>query len=325
MPEATTNTSDHAGAPPASGAPAAKPLAGADPSARSSAHLDRCPPNRRTFAPPPGTRDGVLAGANWRVQPPAVPVEKHALPHEQARHYPRLRSVAEHPTRWEFPAYLDNPSCAWLQSLKEIYQMPISFPASMSPAAGLQLHALVLNAQPRVVVEVGTFCSVSTHWIAGALAELGGERVIHCFDDFGPVRPGPWRKATMEEGRLDFVRERLSRAGLAHLARFHPGDSPTEITRARAELEREGGVDLAMIDGDHTAPGALQDLWAVEPVLKTGGLVILHDTFPDQCGDHQGPRYIVDYVNDVATGLYQAIDLYLAPLNYGMGVLRRIG
>ncbi|MBL8964437.1 MAG: class I SAM-dependent methyltransferase [Phycisphaeraceae bacterium] len=265
-----------------------------------------------------------MTTTGWRVPAPEIPASKAALPRGELAHFPRIRDE-DHPTRWEFPSYLDNPRCRWLQALKELYEMPIVFPASLSPEAGLMLHSLVRNIRPRVIVEVGTFCSVSTHWMAAALHEIGGNGVIHAFDDFGPIHKGPWRDAEMLQGRREWVEDRLARAGLLDRVVFHPGDSPTQLIRAREELSRCGGVQFAFIDGDHTVAGALQDLWAVEPVLNTGGYVMLHDTYPEQCGGHEGPRHILDHLNAVSAGLYEACELYLSPLNYGMGLLRRIG
>jgi predicted O-methyltransferase YrrM len=273
-------------------------------------------------------------------------------------HFPHLERPEDHPHGWEFPGYLINPSCRWLTALKELYEHPLCFPASLSPEAGLLLHSLVRNARPRVVLEVGTFCSVSTHWIAAALLENGyapgKDAVIHCFDDFGPIHKGPWRDAELLEGRLDFVKERLDKAGLLGFVRFHPGDSSTTIAAAHSELMGAGGVDFAFIDGDHTVPGATADFIVTEPVLNTGGYVVVHDTYPDQCGGHEGPRYVLDHVRTVRSrscepaahtrrtprsaeapeptpdqkplgeGFYDRIDLYLAPLNYGLGLLRRL-
>ncbi len=256
------------------------------------------------------------------VPAPAAPAQKTEIPRDQLQHFPRFDG--NHPTRWDFPAYLDNPGCAWLQCLKELYSMPIIFPASVSPAAGLMLHALVRNLRPKVVVEVGTFLSVSTHWIASALQANGGG-VIHCFDDFGPVHKGPWRDAEMLSGRKEWVQDRLAKAGLLDLVRFHPGDSPSEITKARAELHAAGGVHFAYIDGDHTVRGMTSDFLAVEPVVSTGGYVMVHDIYPDQCGGHEGPRYVLDRYQTIGAGLYEKIELYLSPLNYGMGLMRRIG
>lgn len=263
-----------------------------------------------------------------RVRASGGRVARRRLPvrSDQLQFFPR--HPGPHPSRWEFPSYLDNPRCNWLQALKDLYAQPITFPASLSPEAGLFLHGLIRNVQPRVVVEVGSFVSVSTHWIAAALLEQGrrpGEAFVHCFDDFGPIHKGPWRDEELLEGRLEWVTDRLSRAGLIDYVSLHPGDSSTSVQLAHDLLREQGGVDFAFIDGDHSTPGAVADFHAVEPVLKTGGFVLLHDTFPDECGGHQGPRHILDHIDTLGQGLYEKIDLYLSPLNYGMGLLRRIG
>ncbi len=258
------------------------------------------------------------------LQRPPVVLPKNPLTRQQYKFFPTFAD-RPHPTRWEFPAYLDNPGCRWLQCLKEMYAMPITFPASLSPEAGLMLHSLIRNIRPLAVVEVGSFLSVSTHWIASALQANGDGGVVRCFDDFGPIHKGPWRNDEMLEGRLGWVKDRLTKAGLIDLVRFHPGDSSTEISAARDELAKGGGVDLAYLDGDHSVPGACKDLWAVEPVLNTGGYVLLHDTYPELCGSHDGPRHILDTVNVITQGCYEKCELNLSPLNYGMGLLRRVG
>lgn len=250
---------------------------------------------------------------------------RHPLPRSNLQFFPRFVDYDQHPTRWNFPAYLRTPGVAWLESLRELYDMPIVFPASLSPEAGMMLHALVRNLRPKVAVETGTFLSVSTHWIASALLESGGGARLFCFDDFGPIPPATWRPEGMSEDRLEWVRARLNRAGFADFISLHRGVSWENLRSMHAELRTAGGVDLAFIDGDHTLKGAVEDFLAVEPVLNTGGYVILHDTFPEACGGHEGPRHLLEYVNSFSQGLYEKLDLYLAPLNYGMGILRRIG
>lgn len=262
-------------------------------------------------------------GRPWVIPAPDVPEPKRPIANPELRHYPKL--VGEHPRRWHFPAYLANDSVPWLRSLRDLYENPLAFPASLSPEAGLMLHALVRNTRPRTAVEVGTFVSVSTHWIASALKENGNGATLHCFDDFGPIRKGAWRDAEMLSGREEWVKDRLDRAGLLDRCRLYPGNSPHRLREQREALGAAGGVDLAFIDGDHGVYGAVQDFWAVEPVLNTGAYVVFHDIFPDQCGGHNGPREILDRINQIGAGLYEKLELYLSPLNYGMGVLRRIG
>ena len=149
---------------------------------------------------------------------------QQAVAPEQLAFFPRLHGA--HPTAWCFPAYLDNPNCEWLQAIKDLYAQKITFPASLSPEAGLFLHSMIRNFKPRTIVEIGSFLSVSTHWMAAALKENGippGDGVIHCFDDFGPIHKGPWRDVEMRTGREAFVRERLTAAGLLDFVRLRLG------------------------------------------------------------------------------------------------------
>jgi hypothetical protein len=285
---------------------------------------------------------------------PEIPINRATLPRWQLRFFPKLEREEDHPTAWAFPAYLD-ASIPWVGVLKDLYATPWAFPASISPEAGLFLFSLVRNIRPRTVVEVGSFIGISTIWIAAALESAAsdpshgdsGRSVVHSFDDFGPMPPGPWRDLDLPTSRLPIIRAAIERAGLAHRAVLRPGDSSVEIVKARSELRAtlsaistawgspvigsgagpagRGGVDLALLDGNHTIQGVLQDLWAVEPVLNPGGYLLLHDTFPEQCGDHQGPRHLIDHLPAVAQGRYELCEVYTAPLNYGMALLRRLG
>jgi predicted O-methyltransferase YrrM len=206
-----------------------------------------------------------------------------------------------------------------------MYAMPIAFPASLAPEAGLLLHSLVRNIRPRVVIETGTFIGMSTIWIAAALAENGDRAVVHSFDDFGPIEKGPWRDAELLTGRVEFVAGLIARAGLADHVILHQGNSPFELRAAHDEIRAAGGAQLAFLDADHGVVGCWQDFWAAEPVLNTGGFVLFHDTFPECCGGHMGGRDVLDTVNTKAVGLYEKVDMLLAPMNYGLGIIRRIG
>jgi predicted O-methyltransferase YrrM len=279
--------------------------------------------------------------------PPPIPANRFRFARQQLRFFPMLRAEEDHPKKWTFPSYLDNPAVPWLMVLKEMYAMPLAFPASFSPEAGLLLHALVRSIKPRAIVEVGSFLGVSTIWMAAALDAAAtdpphvpspaGSAIIHCFDDFGPVAKAKWRDVELDQERVDLVRANLKKAGLEHLVVLHPGDSSVEIRAMWDQLrgpredwpspprEHIGGVDFALIDGNHSVEGVLQDFWAIEPVLNSGGYVLLHDTFPEQCGGYDGPRHLIDQIQTVAQGLYDECELYTAPLNYGMALLRRVG
>ncbi len=271
---------------------------------------------------PAGTIPGSLDYPRARGTPP-TPTDSRPQPPEKWEFFHRDALTGEC-RPWGFPAYLDNPDCRWLQTLKKLYNTAIAFPASISPEGGLLLHSIVRNLKPRTVVETGTFLGASALWIASALAENGDGGVLHCYDDFVPIRAGAWRLEEMKEGVLELVASRIAEAGLEKHVIIHPGNTSHEIRASIAELKAAGGVQMAYLDADHRPLGVCQDFWAVEPVLQTGGLVVLHDTFPTICGD-TGPGFLMDHINEIGAGTYHGLDLYLSPFNYGMGVVRRIG
>lgn len=255
------------------------------------------------------------------------------LPPAHLEHFPRSQHDGA-ARRWPFPAFLDNPNSTWLQTLKRVYAMELSFPYSISPEGGMTLFSIVRNARPKVVVETGTCLGVSATWIAAALAEAGDGAIMHCFDDFKPLTPvGGFEPGEQPRNRETFVRETLNAAGLGDRVKLHSGDSSAEIRHAAAEIEGDakargvsgpGWVQLAFIDGDHTPEGVWKDFLAIEPMLATGALVVLHDTFPAMTS-WKGPRELMNTVHSRSAGTYQVLDLYLAPINYGLGVMRRVG
>jgi hypothetical protein len=129
----------------------------------------------------------------------------------------------------------------------------------------------------------------------------------------------------MLTGRPQFVAANIAAAGLAQHVVMHPGNSSFEIRANHQHFKQAGGVQLAFLDADHGVVGSWQDFWATEPVLNTGGFVLFHDTFPEACGGHMGGRDVLDNTNQKGAGVYEKVDMYLAPMNYGLGLIRRTG
>lgn len=248
-----------------------------------------------------------------------------APPHPHLQHFPteNLREIPpEHLKPWPFPDFLDNPRSRWLQTLKRIYATPLSFPSSISPEAGLLLHALVRNIRPRAVIETGTFIGASTLWIAAALDDQPFPGVLHTFDPFNPIEPGPWRTVGLREGRRELVESYLREAGLDRVVAVHQGLTAPTISTLR-EAGRLPRIQLAFLSAGPSEQAILDDFHAVEPLLDTGGYILLRDTFPEFT-HALGPRRLMDAIHTHARGRYQPADLYLSPVNYGLGLLHRI-
>jgi predicted O-methyltransferase YrrM len=224
---------------------------------------------------------------------------------------------------WPIPPDLAANTMPWAKVLLDLYQKPASWPACVSPETGLLIHALVRNLRPTTIIETGTCHGASTIWIAAALELSGTPGVIHTFDDFRIPDDPQLAARPLYKDRENLVRARFRNSGLAHRIVIHKGDSSTCVTEAAPALSAAGGVQLAFIDGDHSVEGVLRDWRAAEPLVNIGGYVLLHDMWPGIC-NWDGPRWLADHINEVSQGRYQICDIYTAPLNYGVCLLRRV-
>jgi predicted O-methyltransferase YrrM len=69
----------------------------------------------------------------------------------------------------------------------------------------------------------------------------------------------------------------LQDAGLGQNVQRINADSHDKATLTKFK-KQEKTVDLLFVDGDHSVQGALLDLQMYSPLVKVGGMLILHDT-----------------------------------------------
>ena len=148
-----------------------------------------------------------------------------------------------------------------------------AFPASIAPVVASYIYDLMLAEKPMLSVEVGFCRGFSTLHIGKALQKLGGSRKLVSFD----LAP---QKAA----------ECIQRAGLDRIVDFVAGNSSREGQRFFAG--KDHGIDFLFIDGDHTRRGCFHDAEVFLPYLKVGGILMLHDIYPEQCG-WLGPRSLI--------------------------------
>jgi predicted O-methyltransferase YrrM len=215
----------------------------------------------------------------------------------------------------EMPGAFLNAAIRTLESDKA------AFPGSIYPEVGRLLYAMVRAIRPKTVVETGSFIGYSTLCLAQAL-EDNGEGHLHCFDLFGPshvadyVSPVIGRRETL----LEYVRDHLDQAGLAHRATLRAGDSSENIRDAFAGQTEV--VDFAFIDGDHTANGCAKDWNALAPLLREEALTILHDTKASGCG-WLGPGMLLETLDQKARAKYRWINFPTFE-GFGLGAVQRI-
>lgn len=154
---------------------------------------------------------------------------------------------------------------------------------SVTPTYGRFLYAMGRASKATRIVEFGTSMGISTIYLAAALRDNGGGKLIG---------------SELEPGKVARARAHIEAAGLADLVEIREGD-------ALETLEDVGGeVDLALIDGAWSL--YLPVLKLVEPRLRAGAVVLGENGF---ASDYR------DYVRDPANG-YIAQTL---PIDEGRG------
>ncbi|MET9529287.1 class I SAM-dependent methyltransferase [Streptomyces sp. NPDC006649] len=170
------------------------------------------------------------------------------------------------------------------------------------------------------LLEVGTYCGRSTLLIADA-ARAAGVPAITVDHHRGSEEQQPgWEYhdpsvVDPEVGLMDTLptfRRTLHRAGLEDHVIAMVGRSP-QVARAWG-----GPLGLVFIDGGHTDEHASGDYEGWAPHLADGGLLLVHDVFPDPADGGQAPYRV--YLRALASGAFTEISV-----TGSLRVLRRTG
>lgn len=174
---------------------------------------------------------------------------------------------------------------------------------------GLALYAAAVRAGALglPLVEVGTYCGRSTILLADA-ARAAGTVAVTVDHHRGSEEQQPgWEYhdpdvVDPELGRMDTLptfRRTLHRAGLEDHVIAMVGRSP----QVAAVWGRP--VGLVFIDGGHTDEHASADYEGWAPHLAPGGLLVIHDVFPDPADGGQAPYRI--YRRALASGAFTEV------------------
>lgn len=161
---------------------------------------------------------------------------------------------------------------------REFYGLLKEIPLPVSRETGALLYMLVRATRAQSVLEFGTSFGVSTTYLAAALCDNGGGRVI---------------TTEFEASKVDRARKNLTEAGLIDLVEIREGDALQTLARDLPET-----LDVVLLDG---AKALYTDVLAlVEPRLRPGSLVLADDA-----------RHCTDFVNRMreATDRYVSVPL----------------
>ncbi len=158
------------------------------------------------------------------------------------------------------------------------------------------------------VLEVGTYCGKSTIYLAAA-ARQAGQSVITVdhhrgseenqpgweYHDPSLVDPGTGRLDT-----LPHMRATLAAAGVE--------DDVVVVVGRSAEVARLWRTPLGMlfIDGGHTDVAATTDYESWAPWVAPGGVLAIHDVFPDPADGGQAPYRI--YQRALKSGAFTEVE-----------------
>ncbi|MFD4582968.1 class I SAM-dependent methyltransferase [Streptomyces sp. NPDC058434] len=194
----------------------------------------------------------------------------------------------------------------------------------MPAGEGLALYAAAVAAGELglPLLEVGTYCGRSTILLADAAREAGTVAVTVDHHRGSEEQQPGWEYhdpelVDPEVGRMDTLpafRRALHAAGLEDHVIAVVGRSP-QVAKVWG---RE--VGLVFIDGGHTDEHATNDYEGWAPHVAEGGLLVVHDVFPDPVDEWTGQAPYRIYLRALASGAFTEVSA-----TGSLRVLRRTG
>ncbi len=175
----------------------------------------------------------------------------------------------------------------------------------MPPDEGLALYVLArrrLHHGP--VLEIGTYCGKSAVYLGAAAREVGGTVFTVDHHRGSEENQAGWEHhdaslVDPESGRMDTLpvfRRTIERAGLENQVVAVVGASRTVSAHWRTPLS------MLFIDGGHGERPAMDDYSGWAPWLMPGGVLAIHDVFPDP-RDGGRPPYEM-FLRALASGVF---------------------
>lgn len=180
----------------------------------------------------------------------------------------------------------------------------------MPPDEGLLLFRRALERLPHgPALEVGTYCGKSAIYLGAAARSVGGTVFTVDHHRGSEENQAGWEHhdpstVDPEFDRMDTLgmfRKNIARAGLE--------SEVVAIVGASATVARwwQAPLSLLFIDGGHGVEPARDDYRNWTPLVAPGGLLVIHDVFPDPA-DGGRPPYEEIYLPALDSGQFVEIE-----------------
>lgn len=146
----------------------------------------------------------------------------------------------------------------------ELYTQLKDFPLPVSRETGVLLYMLARSCEARRIVEFGTSFGISTLFLAAALRDNGGGRLI---------------TTEFEPSKIARAKHHLAEGGLLDLVEIREGDA---LQTLGADLPE--AIDLVLLDGAKPLYRDVLDL--LESKLSPGAFIVADNA--DHCPDYLG-------------------------------------
>ncbi|KNX39570.1 class I SAM-dependent methyltransferase [Luteipulveratus halotolerans] len=164
---------------------------------------------------------------------------------------------------------------------------------------GAALYDVARSTLPGTWLEIGTYCGKSTILLGSAAREVGAQ-VVTVDHHHGSEENQPgweWHDTSMVDARTD---------RLDTLPTFrqtlddHVSDTVSAVIATTAQVAQWWctPVQLLFLDGNHTEETAQHDYRAFAPHVVPGGVLLVHDVFPDPADGGQAPWHVVQAALD---------------------------
>lgn len=161
---------------------------------------------------------------------------------------------------------------------------------------GRALFEAACTARPGAWLEIGTYCGKSTVLLAQAAREVGGTQIVTVDHHHGSEENQPgweWHDTTMVDehsGLLDTL------PSFRRTWDDHVRDVVSAVVATTEQVAAwwSTPVEFLFLDGNHVEEMAQHDYAAFAQHVAPGGLLAVHDVFPDLNDGGQAPWHVVE-------------------------------